>query len=124
MKVEITINGLRGRHLTEPDRDFRFSRDYIADSSDWVYKWEGTLSRSHRAATRVATDASQSLFSRFGLDLSPEILARVQARIGRYVARAVGTFRTWFSRVRARRTERACRRSKASSLRCEGSIYL
>ncbi len=83
MRVEINIKELQGRRLVEPDRAFRFSRDYIADSPDWRHSWEGTQTELIARPRELAAEASQSLFARFGLDISPEILARVQARIGR-----------------------------------------
>ncbi len=82
MHVQIDIKGLQGRHLVEPDRAFRFSRDYTSDSPDWNYSWEGTQTDLIARPRELAAEAVQSFFARFGFDLSLEILGRVQARIG------------------------------------------
>ncbi|MGP0065908.1 MAG: hypothetical protein ACLQGP_20175 [Isosphaeraceae bacterium] len=85
MHVEIDIEGLQGRHLDEPDPPFQgtFSRDYTIDSPNWNYCWEGTQTELIAEPRELAAVAAQDLFARFGLDLSLETLARVQARIGR-----------------------------------------
>jgi hypothetical protein len=83
MHVQIDIRGLEGRHLVEPDRAFRFSRDYVSDSPDWNHSWDGAQTDLIARPRELAAEAARSFFARFGFDLSLEILARVQARIGR-----------------------------------------
>jgi hypothetical protein len=83
MHVQIDIKGLEGRHLVEPDRAFRFSRDYTSDSPDWNHSWDGAQTDLIARPRALAAEASQSFFAWFGFDLSLEILGRVKARIGR-----------------------------------------
>jgi hypothetical protein len=83
MHVGIDIDGLAGRRVVEPDAAFRFSRDYISNSPSWNYSWEGSQPELIARPRELAAAAARELFAQFGLDLSLEILTKIQARIGR-----------------------------------------
>lgn len=83
MQVEIEIKGLQGRQLFEPDPAFRFSRPYTTATPDWSYSWKGTQTDLIARPRELAAEATRRFFAAFGLDVSAESLARVQARIGR-----------------------------------------
>lgn len=83
MHVEIRIKGLQGRLLVEPDPAFRFGQTYTIGIPEWNYSWEGTQTELIARPRELAAEAARQFLDQFGLKLSPETLARVQAQIGR-----------------------------------------
>jgi hypothetical protein len=83
MRVEIELHGLRGRRLVSPDIMVPLSGFYVAQKADWNYRREGSQTDLIARPRELAAVAARDLFARFGLDLSLEMLARLQARIGR-----------------------------------------
>jgi len=83
MSVEIQLHGLQGRQLVETDSAFRFSQDYYTQMPEWNHRWEGSQTDLIARPRELAAEAARDLFARFGLDLSLESLARIEARIGR-----------------------------------------
>ena len=59
------------------------SGGYVTQMPDWNYTWEGSHTDLIARPRPLAAEATRDLFARFGLDLSLEIVARLQARIGR-----------------------------------------
>lgn len=83
MRVEIDLEGLQGRHIAEPDSRFQFRRTYDTQMPRWNYSWEGAQIELIARPRELAAVAARDLFDRFGLDVSLETLAKLQAEIGR-----------------------------------------
>jgi hypothetical protein len=83
MHVEIQIAGLRGRRLVSTDIMFPVSGTCITEMPVWKYCWKGTQTELIAQPRELAALATQDLFTRFRLELSLQIIARLQARIGR-----------------------------------------
>ncbi len=83
MRVEIDLVGLQGRQIVETDSRFRFDRTYDTRLPVWKYLWEGTQTELIARPRELAAVASRDLFTRFGLEVSAETLARRQAELGR-----------------------------------------
>jgi hypothetical protein len=83
MLVEVQLHGLQGRRLVSTDIMVPLSGVYVTQMADWNHRWEGSQTELIAGPRELAAEAAQAFFARFGLDLSRETLARVQARIGR-----------------------------------------
>jgi hypothetical protein len=83
MHVDIEIHGLRGRRVISIDQMVPVSGNYTTEMPDWAYRWDGSQTDLMSRPRELASDAAIALFDRFGLQLSPQILRRVQDRIGR-----------------------------------------
>jgi hypothetical protein len=83
MHVEIDLKNLKERRLVSTDIMVPVSGVYITQIPEWSYRWEGSQTDLIARPREQAAQAARDLFARFGLDLSLETLARVQARIGR-----------------------------------------
>ncbi|MGO9917501.1 MAG: hypothetical protein ACLQIB_22715, partial [Isosphaeraceae bacterium] len=83
MCVEIELHGLRGRELVSTDAMVPLSGGYVTQMPDWNYAWAGSQTDLIARPRQLAAEATRDLFAPFGLDLSLEILGRLQARIGR-----------------------------------------
>ncbi len=83
MRVEIELENLKGRRLVSTDVMVPLSGEYITQMPGWNYRWEGSQADLIARPRELAAVAARDLFARFGLDLSLDILGRVQARIGR-----------------------------------------
>ncbi len=83
MRVEIEIHGLEGRRLFSTDILVPVSGVYVTEIPVWNHRWEGSHTNLVARPRELAALAARELFARFGLDLSVETLARLQARIGR-----------------------------------------
>jgi hypothetical protein len=76
------LEGLEGRQIGADDR-FRFSQTYDARVARWAHRWGGTQTELIARPRELAAVAARDLFALFGLDVSLETLARLQAEIGR-----------------------------------------
>jgi hypothetical protein len=83
MHVEIELKGLQGRKLVTTDIMVSLSGEYVTQMADWNYAWDGSQTDLIARPRELAAVATKELFAQFGLDLTLEILARLQARIGR-----------------------------------------
>jgi hypothetical protein len=83
MRVDIDLEGLKGRQIVEPDVRFRFSQTYATQMPRWHYPWEGAQTELIARPRELAAEAARELFTRFGLDVSLETLVRLQGEIGR-----------------------------------------
>ena len=83
MRVEIDLKGLKGRRIVSEDIMVPMNGIYITDTPEWNHRWEGSQPELIARPRELAAQAAQQFFARFGLDLSLEIVTRVQARIGR-----------------------------------------
>jgi hypothetical protein len=83
MCVEIELSGLQGREIVETDNRFRFSRTYATQMPGWKHRFEGTETELIARPRELAALAARELFARFGLDVSLDTLARIQAEIAR-----------------------------------------
>jgi hypothetical protein len=83
MRVELQLHGLQGRRLVSTDVAVPLSGVYVTQMPDWNHLWEGSQTELISRPRELAAEAARDLFARFGLELSLEILSRIQARIGR-----------------------------------------
>jgi len=83
MHVEIELKGLQGRRLVSTDVMVPLRGNYVTQVPNWNHSWEGSQTELITQRLELAAVATRELYARFGLDLSLEILARLQARIGR-----------------------------------------
>jgi hypothetical protein len=83
MRVEIELHGLQRRQLVSTDIMVPLSGIYVTQMGDWNHCWKGSQTELIAEPRKLAAVAARELFARFGLDLSLDILTRVQARIGR-----------------------------------------
>lgn len=83
MCVEICINGLNGRRLVLPDRDFPPEDDLSTQMTEWRDRWDGTQPELIARPRELAARAARQLLPRFGLDLSPGILSELQEQNAR-----------------------------------------
>jgi len=83
MHVDIDLKRLQGRRLVSTDSTVPLRGVYVTEMSDWNHRWEGSQTELIARPRELAAVAAQALFARFGLDLSLDIVTRVQARIGR-----------------------------------------
>ncbi len=83
MHVEVQLHGLQGRRLVSTDIMVCLTEDYVTQMSEWSHRWEGSQTELIARPGELAAGATRNLFARFGLDVSPDVLARLQARIGR-----------------------------------------
>jgi hypothetical protein len=83
MCVEIDLDGLHDRKIVETDTRFRFSRTYATQMPGWKHRWEGAQTELIARPRELAAVATRELFAPFGLDVSLETLARIQAEIAR-----------------------------------------
>lgn len=84
MRVEVKLSGLKGRKLSDPDAwKYRFPDHYRYHSDEW--NWSRTIAQMTLIAEpkTLAAEAARDLFTRFGLDVSTDILKLLQDRIGR-----------------------------------------
>jgi hypothetical protein len=84
LRVDIQLHGLQGRRLVETHNAFRFSQDYRIQMPEWNHRWEGSQTDLIARPRDFAAEAARELFARFGLDISLDSLAGIQARIGRW----------------------------------------
>jgi hypothetical protein len=82
MHVEIHLRGLQGRRLVSTDIMVPLSGSYMTQMPEWDFRWNGSQAELIAKPRELAATAAQGFLARFGLELSPEALARVQARIG------------------------------------------
>jgi hypothetical protein len=83
MHVEIDLKGLQERQVVSTDVMVPISGIYVTQMPNWNYCWEGSQTELIARPRELAAVATRELFARFNFDLSLEVLARVQARIGR-----------------------------------------
>jgi hypothetical protein len=83
MRVEIDLVGLEGRQIIERDARFQFSRTYETQIPSWKHCWEGLQTELIARPRELSAMASRELFARFGLDVTLEMLSRLQAGIDR-----------------------------------------
>jgi hypothetical protein len=50
---------------------------------DWDYRWDGSQTELIARPRQLAAEAAQGLFARFGLDVSLEVLRKIQERLTR-----------------------------------------
>ena len=83
MHVEIDLRNLKGRRLVAEDICHALSGDYRTNMPDWKYPWDGSQTDLIARPRELAATAAREFFARFGLNVSPEIMLRIQERIGR-----------------------------------------
>jgi hypothetical protein len=83
MHVGIDLKGLQGRQIVSTDIMVPVSGTYVTQMPEWTYRWEGSQAELIARPGEFAAVAARELFARFNFDLSLEILAKLQARIGR-----------------------------------------
>jgi len=83
MVVQIDLKGLQGRRLTTTDGSIALRGEYRAQLPEWNYRWEGSQTELIAEPRDLATTASRDLFAGFGLNVTEEVLRRLQERIGR-----------------------------------------
>jgi hypothetical protein len=83
MRVEIDLDRLQGRQIVETDSRFRFSQTYDTQVPRWKYPWQGTQTELIARPRELAAVAACELFAQFGLDVSLETIARLQAEMER-----------------------------------------
>jgi hypothetical protein len=83
LRVEIDLQGLRGRRLTTTDREIAMFGDYRTQVAGWTHHWEGAQTELIARPRELAALATQDLLARFGLNVSLETLGRLQQRMAR-----------------------------------------
>ena len=83
MRVDIDIHGLRRRRVVSTDIMVPIGGVYATEMTEWSDSWEGSQTELIARPRELAALATQKLLDRFGLHLNAEILATVQAKIGR-----------------------------------------
>ena len=83
MHVAVDLCNLSGRRLIAEDSDVVLYGDYRNDMESWTHAWEGTQPDLIAQPRELAALAARELFLRFGLNLSTDILTRIQERIRR-----------------------------------------
>jgi len=83
MVVQIDLKALQGRRLTTTDSSIALRRDYRTNSAEWNYRWQGSQTALIAEPRELAATASRDLFAGFGLNVTDEVLRRLQERIGR-----------------------------------------
>jgi hypothetical protein len=83
MHVGIELEGLLGRRIVSTDIMVPVNGTYVTQMAEWKYSWEGAHTQLIAQPRELAAVATREHFEGFGLDLSLEIIARLQARIGR-----------------------------------------
>jgi hypothetical protein len=81
-RVEIDLKGLQGRQLISEDFMVPLRGTYATEMPEWNHRWEGSQTELIAWPRELAAEATQEFFARFGLQLSLDILAGLQARIG------------------------------------------
>ena len=82
MRVDIEIHGIYGRILRSENR-LRRPINHRTEIDPWEHRWEGSQTDLIARPRPLAAEAARDLFSRFGLDVSLDILTQIQERIGR-----------------------------------------
>ena len=83
MRVDIDIHGLKGRTLASSDQTILLWGEHRTDTSEWNYFREYSRTDLIARPRELAAEAARDLFARFGLNISPEVVTRIQERIGR-----------------------------------------
>ena len=83
MRVEIDLEGLKGRRLTTTDGEIAMLGDYRTQAAGWKHQWEGPQTELIARPRELAALAAQDLFARFGLNVSLETLKKLQQRMAR-----------------------------------------
>jgi hypothetical protein len=83
MHVEIELGNLQGRRLVPETIHYQFGGEYRITLPDWKHVWEGAQTDLIANPRELAASATKEFFARFGLDLSLDVLKRIQDGIGR-----------------------------------------
>jgi hypothetical protein len=83
MVVQIDLKGLQGRRLTTTDSSIALRGEYRTQSPEWNYRWEGSQTALIAEPRELAVTAARNLFAGFGLNVTDEVLRRLQERVGR-----------------------------------------
>jgi len=83
MVVQIDLKGLQGRRLNNTDSSIALRGDYRTQLPEWNYRWQGAQTALIAGPRELAAIASRDLFASFNLNISKEMLRRLQERIGR-----------------------------------------
>jgi len=83
MHVEIDKEHLAGRRLATTDGMIAMFGDYRIEMPKWNYRWEGSQTELIARPRELAALAAQGFFSQFGLNVSLEMLTRLQQKIDR-----------------------------------------
>jgi len=83
MVVQIDLKGLQGRGLTTADGSIALRGDYRTQLPEWNYRWMGSQTALIAEPRELAAIAARELFASFNLNISKEMLRRLQERIGR-----------------------------------------
>jgi len=83
MVVQIDLKGLQGRRLTTADGSIALRGDYRTQLPEWNYRWMGSQTALIAEHRELAAIAARELFASFNLNISKEMLRRLQERIGR-----------------------------------------
>jgi len=83
MRLEIVLEPLANRRLMSTNPDIRFRSEYRTQMPHWEYRWEGAQTELIARPRELAALAAKDLFARFGLNVTPEILSRLQQKMAR-----------------------------------------
>jgi hypothetical protein len=83
MHAEIDLHGLENRQLVTSTGIIYFSKDYRTSASHWNYRWDGSQADLMARPRELAALAAQDLFVLFGLNVSVDVLNKLQQKIAR-----------------------------------------
>ena len=83
MRVEVELGNLQGRRLITESIRYPLSGLYRIDLPKWQRRWEGSQTELISTPRGLAACATREFFARLGLDLSVDVIKKIQESIGR-----------------------------------------